>query len=174
MRSVGSAPDYIIRPAAGCPQLIHVAGIRSTGLSAAPAIGAYVAELLHVQGLSLPPRAVLPGRTRPPRVVESDPEALDGLLARDPTYGRIVCPCALVSAGEVRAAIRGLVPARTLDALKRRLWVLAGPCQGSLCLAPLLRLLADELGLDVAQVRKSVAGSELFELADGSQPAAHA
>ena len=36
---------------------------------------------------------------------------------------------------KVRAAIRGLVPAHTLDALKRRLWVMAGPCQGSLCVA---------------------------------------
>jgi hypothetical protein len=47
----------------------------------------------------------------------------------------------MVSAGEVRDAIRGPAPARTLDALKRRLWVMAGPCQGSLCVAPLLGLL---------------------------------
>jgi glycerol-3-phosphate dehydrogenase len=68
----------------------------------------------------------------------------------------------MVSAGEVRAAIRGHVPARTLDALKRRLWVMAGPCQGSLCAAPLLALLARELGLGVARVCKNVAGSEVL------------
>ena len=94
--------------------------------------------------------------------VGADDAALDALLARDPAYGQIVCPCELVSAGEVRAAIRGSVPARTLDALKRRLWVTAGPCQGSLCLAELTALLARELGVDPAEVRKNAAGSEVL------------
>jgi glycerol-3-phosphate dehydrogenase len=166
LRSVGSEGDYIIRPAVGCPRLLHVAGIRSTGLSASPAIGEYVTELLRGQGLDLPPRPVpLPGRSRPLRVPAADDDAIMALLARDVSYGQIVCPCSMVSAGEVRAAIRGPVPARTLDALKRRLWVMAGPCQGSLCVAPLLELLAREQGLDAAQVCKNVAGSEL--LVDG-------
>jgi glycerol-3-phosphate dehydrogenase len=163
VRSVGSEGDYIIRPAVGCPRLVHVAGIRSTGLSASPAIGEYVAELLQSQGLELPPRREpLPGRVRPPRVANADEGTLAVLLAHDPSYGQVVCPCAMVSAGEVRAAIHGPVPARTLDALKRRLWVTAGPCQGSLCVAALTVLLARERGLDPAEVRKHVAGSEVL------------
>jgi glycerol-3-phosphate dehydrogenase len=163
LRSVGSEGDYIIRPASGCPRLLHVAGIRSTGLSASPAIGEYVAELLRAQGLELPPRRLpLPSRTRPPQLVAADDQAIAALLARDTSYAQIVCPCAMVSAGEVRAVIHGPVPARTLDALKRRLWVMAGPCQGSLCVAPLLELLAQEQGLEVALVCKNVAGSEVL------------
>ena len=69
----------------------------------------------------------------------------------------------MVSAGEVRAAIHGPVPARTLDALKRRLWVMAGPCQGSLCVAPLLELLAQQQSLDVARVCKNAVGSEVLQ-----------
>jgi glycerol-3-phosphate dehydrogenase len=165
LRSVGSQGDYIIRPAAGCPRMLHVAGIRSTGLSASPAIGEYVAELLREQGLELPARQEAPpARARPPQ--PDDDGALGALLERDQSYGQIVCPCAMVSAGQVRAAIRGPVPARTLDALKRRLWVMAGPCQGSLCIAPLLELLAQGQGLDAARVCKNVAGSEV--LADGA------
>jgi glycerol-3-phosphate dehydrogenase len=163
LRSVGSEGDYIIRRAAGCPRLLHVAGIRSTGLSASPAIGAYVAELLREYGLELPPReSPLPGRSHRPQVRTADDDALAALVEHDESYGQIVCPCSMVSAGEVRAAIRGSVPAHTLDALKRRLWVMAGPCQGSLCIAPLLALLAQEQGLDGAQVRKNVAGSEVL------------
>ena len=147
--------------------MLHVAGIRSTGLSASPAIGEYVTELLRGQGLELPPRqAPLSGRSRPPQVATSDDDdAIAALLARDASYVQIVCSCSMVSAGEVRAAIRGPVPAYTLDAVKRRLWVMAGPCQGSLCVAPLLELLAQEQGIDVARVRKNVDGSEV--LADG-------
>jgi glycerol-3-phosphate dehydrogenase len=170
LRSVGSSGDYIIRPAVGCSRLLHVAGIRSTGLSASPAIGEYVAEMLRAQGLNLSLRQVPPlGRVRPPKVSTDDDETITALMAQDTSYGQIVCPCAMVSAGEVRAAIRGPVPARTLDALKRRLWVMAGPCQGSLCVAPLLELLAQEQGLDAAQVCKNVVGSEL--LVDGSYDA---
>jgi len=166
LRSVGSEGDYIIRPAAGFPRMLHVAGIRSTGLSASPAIGEYVTELLRGQGLDLPPRQVpLPGRSRPPQVSTADDDAITALLARDASYGQIVCPCSMVSAGEVRAAIHGPVPAYTLDALKRRLWVMAGPCQGSVCVAPLLALLAQEQDVDAARVRKNVAGSEV--LVDG-------
>jgi glycerol-3-phosphate dehydrogenase len=168
LRSVGSQGDYIIRTAAGCPRLLHVAGIRSTGLSASPAIGAYVAELLRTQGLDLPLRpARPPGQARALPVASAGDQAIAELLEHDRSYGQIVCPCAMVSAGEVRAAIRGLVPARTLDALKRRLWVMAGPCQGSLCIAPLLELLAQEQGLEVAQVCKNVAGSEVLADAGG-------
>jgi glycerol-3-phosphate dehydrogenase len=86
VRSVGSEGDYIIRPATECARLLHVAGIRSTGLSASPAIGEYVVDLLHSQGLELPPRShPLPGRTRPPRVAAADDAALTALLARDPS-----------------------------------------------------------------------------------------
>jgi len=166
LRSVGSESDYIIRPAVGCPRLLHVAGIRSTGLSASPAIGEHVTDLLRAQGLELPPRQEpLPARVRSPQLAAADDDAIMALLARDESYGRIVCSCSMISAGEVRAAIRGPAPARTLDALKRRLWVMAGPCQGSLCVAPLLELLAREQGLDAARVCKNVAGSEV--LVDG-------
>jgi glycerol-3-phosphate dehydrogenase len=68
----------------------------------------------------------------------------------------------MVSAGEVRAAANAPIPARTLDALKRRLWVTAGPCQGSLCVASLTALLAQECDLDPSQVRKHVVGSEVL------------
>jgi len=149
VRSVGSTGDYIIRPAPGCAQLVHVAGIRSTGLSASPAIGTYVTNLLHAQGLHLAPRAArLPRRARPPRVADAPDDLLTTLVGADADYGRIVCQCAMVSAGEVRAAIHGAVPARTLGALKRRLWVTAGACQGSLCTAQLTTLLARECGSD--------------------------
>jgi glycerol-3-phosphate dehydrogenase len=163
LRSVGSESDYIIRPAFGCPRLLHVAGIRSTGLSASPAIGAYVIELLRAQGLELAARrSPLPGRMPPPQLAQADDSQVVTLLSSDPSYGQIVCPCAMVSAGEVRAAIHGPVPAHTLDALKRRLWVTAGACQGSLCLASLTVLLAEERGVDVAAVCKNVAHSELL------------
>ncbi len=48
LRAVGSESDYIIRFSTAGKRLLHVAGIRSTGLSASPALGRYVGELARV------------------------------------------------------------------------------------------------------------------------------
>jgi glycerol-3-phosphate dehydrogenase len=163
VRSVGSAGDYIIRPALGCPRLVHAAGIRSTGLSASPAIGEHIAGLLRSQGLELRRRTrALPGHRPAARVAGADHETIAGLVERDPTYGEIACLCEMVTSGEVRAAIHSTVPARTLDALKRRLWVTTGACQGAQCMAGLVALLARELNVDVGEIRKNAAGSEVL------------
>ena len=70
-------------------------------------------------------------------------------------------PCAMVSAGEVRAAIHGQVPARTLDALKRRLWVTAGAAR-----AAVRRGAAGgcwpRAGRDVKRVLQERGGSEVW------------
>lgn len=159
------AADYIIRPAVGCPQMLHVAGIRSTGLSASPAIADYVVEWLAAQGLPLGKRQTGIAAPRPYRVAHAD----GALLAEARDYTEVICPCERVTAGDVQAAIHSPVPARTLDALKRRLWVLTGPCQGTLCLAPLIELLATGLGLEPTQIRKNAPGSEI--LTEPCQPA---
>ncbi len=52
--------NYIIGPSPTCPQLINVAAIRSTGLSAALGIGEYVTELVGRAGVRLGPERPLP------------------------------------------------------------------------------------------------------------------
>jgi glycerol-3-phosphate dehydrogenase len=180
LRSVGSEDDYIVRAATTTPRVLHVAAIRSTGLSASPALGSYVCEQLAALGLELAPRAasreqgqagtlVAPGARVPARASERRTSA-----GGDLPDSCIVCVCELVSAGQVRDAIHGPVPARTLDALKRRLWVTAGPCQGTSCLAPLTSLLAEELGIAPEQVRKHAPGSELLVSLPSRSPARRA
>jgi glycerol-3-phosphate dehydrogenase len=54
--------NYLIVPAHGCPALINVAAIRSTGLTASLGIGEYVAGLVAAQGVELgPDRRLQPG-----------------------------------------------------------------------------------------------------------------
>jgi glycerol-3-phosphate dehydrogenase len=52
--------NYVIGRSAACPQLINVAAIRSTGLSASLGIGAYVAEVVEQAGVELGPDRSLP------------------------------------------------------------------------------------------------------------------
>jgi glycerol-3-phosphate dehydrogenase len=61
LRPAGRGVNYLIGPSAACPQLINVAAIRSTGLTASLGIGEHVAELLGERGVALgPPRALAP------------------------------------------------------------------------------------------------------------------
>jgi glycerol-3-phosphate dehydrogenase len=68
LRTAGrGGANYLIERSCSLPGLVHVAAIRSTGLSAAPAIGELVAEMLAQDGLVelSPPRALRPRRPLP-------------------------------------------------------------------------------------------------------------
>jgi glycerol-3-phosphate dehydrogenase len=68
------------------------------------------------------------------------------LIAARPDYGHIVCHCERVSLGEILDAAHALLPARTVDGLRRRTRVLQGRCQGFHCQAAVIALLARETG----------------------------
>ena len=54
-------------------------------------------------------------------------------IAADPEYGRIVCFCERVTAGEIRDAFDSPIPPADLDGLRRRTRVMNGRCQGFYC-----------------------------------------
>ena len=79
------------------------------------------------------------------------------LIAQDPEYGRIVCHCERVTAGEIRDALRAPVPARGLEGLRRRTRCLQGRCQGFYCLGSLVSLVARETGRPAAALLEALA-----------------
>ena len=56
-------------------------------------------------------------------------------IAADPEYGRIVCFCERVTAGEIRDAFQTPIPPVDFDGLRRRTRALNGRCQGFYCSA---------------------------------------
>jgi glycerol-3-phosphate dehydrogenase len=58
LRPAGRDVNYVIGPSPACPQLVNVAAIRSTGLTASLGIGEHVTALLVELGVAL-------GRQRP-------------------------------------------------------------------------------------------------------------
>ena len=56
-------------------------------------------------------------------------------ITDDPDYGRMVCFCERVSAGELRDAFASTIPPVDLDGLRRRTRVMNGRCQGFYCAA---------------------------------------
>jgi len=154
--------DFIIRHESAAPGLVNAAGIQSPGLTAAPAIAVMIADILKKQGLPLEPKDHFHRLRRDSgHLFMSSPEEARRLIAKNPAYGDIVCRCELVSAQEVRDAIRH--GATTLDGVKFRTRAQAGRCHGGFCTTRILKILQEELGKPVTELTKRGPGSEIVK-----------
>jgi len=154
--------DFIIRHEDSAPGMITLAGIQSPGLTAAPAIARRVADLLRQAGLVLTPKQRFHRHRSPSVHLFALPlEKTARIVRADPGYGDIVCRCEMVSAQEIREAIRR--GARTLDGVKFRTRAQAGRCHGGFCTTRIMKILAEELGQPVAAVTKRGPGSEIIK-----------
>ncbi|MBC8258594.1 MAG: NAD(P)/FAD-dependent oxidoreductase [SAR324 cluster bacterium] len=118
---------------------ITLGGIRSTGLTSALGLAQHVLGLLENQGaefesLSEP---VVPQVPNLAEHLQRDWETHSGHSAG---YGEIVCHCEMVTQREISNALEGLVPAGSVDGLKRRTRATMGRCQGFYCAARLAEL----------------------------------
>jgi glycerol-3-phosphate dehydrogenase len=116
-------------------QYVLVGGIRSTGLTSGMAVAEHLLALLADSGLDLTPRTDLPPPPRMPNIGEATTRPYQDAerIAADPEYGRLVCFCERVTAGEIRDAFDSVIPPRDLDGLRRRTRVMNGRCQGFYC-----------------------------------------
>ncbi|MEU3165730.1 NAD(P)/FAD-dependent oxidoreductase [Streptosporangium sp. NPDC006930] len=144
LRAASDHPDYLIEADAG-RRYVLVGGIRSTGLTAGIAIAEYVAELARDAGLALVPRENLPEPPRMPNLGEAftRPYQDAARIAADPAYGRVVCFCERVTAGEIRDTFASPIPPATLEGLRRRTRAMNGRCQGFFCGAEVKKLLEE-------------------------------
>ncbi len=141
--------DFILGEAPDAPGFFNAVGVESPGLTSAPAIGVWMAEKVSASlGVSRKnPSLISKDVSWWPKTREMKPEELAALVERDPSFGRVICRCEEVTEGEIRAAIRARVGARTLDGIKRRTRSGMGRCQGGFCTPRLIEILGSELGL---------------------------
>ena len=100
-----------------------------------------------------------------PRLAELSEEELNALVRRDPRWGKIVCRCEKVTEAEIVAAANSPVPARTVDAVKRRVRAGMGRCQGGFCSTRVMEIISSELGIPMREIRKGAGHSEIAVLA---------
>ena len=149
--------DFIIEEDSTVSRFINVAGICSPGLSAAPAIGVFVAELAQkALGIKFEPNRDFIGVRKG---IESFKDASDErraqLIEDNPLYGRIICRCEMITEGEIVAAIKSPVGAVDLDGVKRRTRAGMGRCQSGFCSPRVTEILSRELGIPMTDVRKN-------------------
>lgn len=168
LRAAGNRPDYVIGPLAGARGFFNVVNIRSTGLSAAPAIARHLAGVMAGEGLRLTPKAGFVARREGiPKFAHLGRAERDRLIAGDSRYGNVVCRCETVTEAEVVQAIRRPLGARDLDGVKRRVRAGTGRCQSGFCCPRVTAILARELGQPRERVSKNGPGSQLFACGDG-------
>ena len=162
LRSLPDGKDFIIERDPDVAGLVNLAGIKSPGLTSAPAIASYAVQLLADCGLELKENPDFnPNRTEVRFSSLSDEERI-ALVAKDPRYGRVVCRCEEVTEGEIVDSIRRPLGARTLDGVKRRCRPGSGRCQGGFCGPRVLEILSRELGVSRESILKDKDGSYIL------------
>lgn len=157
--------DFVVQPSEKAEGLIVTAGICSPGLTSAPAIAEYVEELVGERLTLLPKEDYIEIPPRSPGLEELSEEKLNALIAKDRRWGKIVCRCEKVTEAEIVAAVHSPVPARTVDAVKRRVRAGMGRCQGGFCSTRVMEIISEELGIPMREIRKGAGHSEIAVLA---------
>ncbi len=155
--------DFIIERSAKVSNLVHAAGIQSPGLASAPAIAQDVAAMVLEIAASFrkvnPRLAWNPRRQASPELRRLSFEDRAALIAKNPSYGRIVCRCEEVSEGELRDSLRTVIPVDSMDGVKRRTRAGMGRCHGGFCTPRVMEVIASEKGISLAGVEKKGPGS---------------
>ena len=156
----GPEDDFIVGESTD--GFFEAVGIESPGLSSAPAIGRYLAELAAAKLHAAEKEDFIAQRRDMPHPREMDFASRQDLIARDPAYGQVICRCEGVTEGEIRDAIRRVPGARSLDGVKRRVRAGMGRCQGGFCGPKVMELLSRELHVPVTALTKGGGESRLL------------
>ena len=174
----GIEPEQCIRPFAGTIPLVgpeyHICSapqhrrfinfvLGASGFTGSVAMGRYlVEELLPEVGFS----AALKPDFQPERKDILHFSQMTDLernqaIAADPAWGKVVCPCEMVTEGEIVEAVqRG---ARTRDGVKFRTRAGLGRCQSNFCGHKVLFIMSRELGVSEASLTRKGGASNEFK-----------
>lgn len=162
VRAHEDGDDFIIGPVEGMPGAFDAAGIESPGLTAAPAIGEelgdMVAAYLHAEEKTqhLPAVPLL----KPFSAMSGEEKA--AACKRDANWGRLICRCEQVTEAEIIDALHRPIPARSIDAVKRRTRAGMGRCQGGFCSPRVMEIICRESHMDPLEITKCGGNSKML------------
>ena len=154
--------DFIIGEVQDAPGFFDAAGIESPGLTCAPALGKYLADMVLAYLPAKEKTDFVAARKGIPNMASASPEEKKQLIEENPLYANVVCRCELVTEGEILDAIHRPLGATTLDGVKRRTRAGMGRCQSGFCSPRIVEILARELGKDMSDICKNNEGSHFL------------
>lgn len=162
LRASAEIDDFIIGESRTAKGFFNLAGIKSPGLSAAPAIGEMAAELLASAGVELRSKKDFDSNRKVIRFKALTGEEKARLVRENPEYGRVICRCETITEGEIRQCFRSPVPPCSIAGVKRRTGAGMGRCQGGFCSPRVCQIIADELGCPPWDVKEDRSGSRIL------------
>ena len=163
VRSTPNTKDFMIFMSPKANGFINVGGIESPGLTAAPAIAKYVANILSENGVKLEENtAYNPIRSKDKPFSHMNKEEQKAIIEKDIRHSKIICRCETVTEAEIIDAIHRPAGARTVDGVKRRVRPGMGVCQGGFCGPRVVEILARELNMKLEDVLKDYENSNLI------------
>jgi len=162
IRAATFEEDFVVGRGLYTENILHAAGIQSPGLTAAPALGAALAQMAAERLRATPNEAFDPIRPAIPQAAALPEEERAALIRRDPDYGVILCRCEQISRGEILDALRRPLPCDSVSGVKRRVRAGVGRCQGGFSGPLVTQVIAQELGIPLDQVRKEGEGSQVL------------
>ncbi|MDU2288952.1 NAD(P)/FAD-dependent oxidoreductase [Clostridium disporicum] len=152
LRATSTINDFIIGEDSEVKGFIDVAGIKSPGLSSAPAIAEDIIKLLRNSGLNLMKNDNFIEVRTQVRMSELSPLEKEELIKNQPLYGRMICRCEGITEGEIVDIIKNSFGKITLDGVKRRCRPGMGRCQGGFCGPRVQEIIARELNIKMEDV----------------------
>ncbi len=147
--------EFVIEEVKDAPCFIDVAGIESPGLTASPAIGRMVGNMLREKMNLKKKENWISTRKGIRRTEGLSVDEMNALIKENPAYGTIVCRCESITEGEILDAIHRPLGARSLDGVKRRTRAGMGRCQAGFCSPRTMEIINRELGLSYEKITKS-------------------
>ncbi|MCK5780542.1 MAG: NAD(P)/FAD-dependent oxidoreductase [Psychrilyobacter sp.] len=153
LRAQPSTNDFIVGEVEGAKGFINVAGIKSPGLSSAPAIALDVVEIAkEILGNVELNKEFKANRKHHYEFITETAEKKAELIAEDSRYGNMICRCENITEGEIVDAIHRNVGGTTVDGIKKRCRPGMGRCQGGFCGPKIQEILARELGKSLEEI----------------------
>ena len=161
LRPAIDGDDFYIAPSEKVKNYIQVAGIQSPGLTASPAIGIYVKDLLKKSGLILVEKGnIIYENPKHPESRHLTDERGEELCSENPAFSHIICRCEEITEAEIIDAVR--CGHTTVDGVKFHTRAGMGRCQGGFCSAKILEIISRESGIPICELTKRGGNSRIM------------
>ena len=154
--------DFLIAESKTAKNFINLAGIKSPGLSAAPAIAKMAVDILRDLGLSATEKEGFVDTREKINFKDLPQEEKAAVIAKDARYGRVICRCETITEGEIVACLHSPIPPKTIDGVKRRCNAGMGRCQGGFCGPRVQEIISRELHIPYSEIEMDKTGSYII------------
>lgn len=162
LRANPDTGDFIVEENKDVKGFIDVAGMKSPGLSSAPAIALDVVEILNNSGCKLDKKDNFISKREQVHFMELKASEKAELIKKNPAYGKIICRCESITEGEILDAIKRSFGVLSIDGIKRRCRPGMGRCQGGFCGPRVQEIIAREYNVPLENVVQEKSGSYIL------------